>query len=505
VSPLGRPTGDALGPRSLDTPSRYRPLRLPRQHRATAWVLAVAGPAVITLGLLPFKSTFRTAGVLFCTLLVVVAVGVLGGVRPALLAVVLGFLSGAFFFAPPYRDPSAGNPIDLVALIAFVVVGGSVGVLVDDLTTLVEEQTALRRVATLVARAAPPEELFAVVTEEVGRHLRVDQTRMGRYHGEGMVTIVAGWSRAGGDVPLEASRVLDGRNISTFVSETGRPARMDSYADATGAVADDARKMGFRSAVGAPIVVHDHLWGVMIAASTSARRMPGGTEARLAAFTDLVATAIANAESQADLAASRARIVATADETRRRIERDLHDGAQQRLVSLALALGSAQTTVPAELVELKEELAAVVEGLAKALEDLQEIARGIHPAILAEGGLRPALKNLARRSPIPVELDIQAASRLPRPVEVAAYYVVSETLTNAAKYAHATVIRVDVEAIDRALRVCVRDDGDGGADPTRGSGLIGLRDRVEALGGAITVQSPPGAGTSVEVKLPFND
>jgi len=375
----------------------------------------------------------------------------------------------------------------------------------DELARLAEQQAALRRVATLVARAASPDELFAAVTEEVGQLASVEFTRLCRYGFDGTVTIVAGWSRSGDYVAAPVRQLLGGKNVSTFVFETGRPARMDSYADGSGPVAAAALEAGFRSAVGTPIVVEGRLWGVMIAASNVEQPLPPDTEARLADFTDLVATAIANAESRADLAASRARIVGAADETRRQIERDLHDGAQQRLVSLALELRAAQRAVPRELGELKAELSRVSEGLASALDGLREIARGIHPAILAEGGLGPALKTLARRSVIPVVLDVQAEARLPERVEVAAYFVVSETLTNAAKHAHASVVHVDVEAVDHVLRLSIRDDGAGGADPARGSGLVGLKDRVEALGGTISVQSAFGAGTSVDVELPLDD
>ena len=216
-------------------------------------------------------------------------------------------------------------------------------------------------------------------------------------------------------------------------------------------------------------------------------------------------TAIANAENLTELTASRARVVAAADETRRRIERDLHDGAQQRLVCLSLALQAAQAAVPPQLGELEGELERVAKELAGVLEDLQEMARGIHPAILARGGLEPALKTLARRCTVPVELDVRGVARLPERVEVAAYYVVAEALTNAAKHAHASVVHVDVEAADHALGLRVRDDGNGGADPARGTGLIGLKDRVEALGGTITVHSPVSAGTSLRAEFPLPD
>ncbi len=224
----------------------------------------------------------------------------------------------------------------------------------------------------------------------------------------------------------------------------------------------------------------------------------------MASFTELVGTAIANAESRAELTASRARVVAAADDARRRIERDLHDSTQQRLVAVGLELRAAQAIVPPELSELTGQVAKTVEGLTAAVNDLQEVSRGIHPAILSRGGLGPALRTLARRSALPVELDLGADRRLPERVEVAVYYVTSEALTNAAKHANASVVHVNLEANDATVRLSIRDDGVGGADPTRGSGLVGLRDRVEALSGIIEVTSPAGSGTALVVRIPLD-
>jgi signal transduction histidine kinase len=491
--------------------SRWLRQRQPTR-RATAWVLAVAGPLLIGLGSLPIRSSFGLAGVLFCSLLVVVAVALIGGVRPALLAVVIGVLVGAAVFARPLGGHRVFHPGDGVALAAFVVVGAALGVLIDELAVYAEErgallsvEAALRRLATLVARAAPRQEVFAAATEEAGRLLGVDHSHLGRYEPDGTVTIVAVWSRTGDLFPVGGRWSLGGRNLATSVFETGRPARIDSYADASGPRGVATREGGMASGVGTPVIVEGHLWGVMATHSTVEQPLPAHTEARLASFTELLATAIANAESRADLAASRARIVAAGDDARRRIERDLHDGAQQRLVTLGLELRAAQAAVPPELGELKGELSHVAEALTGVLDELREIARGLHPAILAEGGLAPALKALARRSPIPVECEVRAQAQLPERVEAAAYYVVSEALTNAAKHAHASVVHVDVEEFDHLLRLCVRDDGAGGADPIRGSGLVGLKDRVEALGGTIAVESPPGAGTAVYAELPLDD
>jgi signal transduction histidine kinase len=250
--------------------------------------------------------------------------------------------------------------------------------------------------------------------------------------------------------------------------------------------------------------VEGRLWGVTSVTSKQPEPLPAGTEAHIADFTELVATAIANADSRAELAASRVRIVTAADQTRRRIERDLHDGIQQRLVSLGLDLRAVRTAVPAEPPALGTQLAQIAEGLGEALSELQELSRGIHPAILSEGGLGAAVKVLARRSALPVELGVDLQQRLPAPVEVAAYYVVAEALTNAAKHAHASVAHVDVQAGDGRLHLSVADDGVGGADPARGSGLVGLTDRVQALGGTITVHSPVGEGTTLLIDLPFD-
>jgi signal transduction histidine kinase len=244
----------------------------------------------------------------------------------------------------------------------------------------------------------------------------------------------------------------------------------------------------------------------MVAGFTHPEHLPEDTEARLAGFTELIATTIANAEAQAEVTASRARTVAAADQARRRIERDLHDGAQQRLVSVTLELRAARAAIPPELGRLGADLAHIETGLSDALEELREIARGIHPGILAEGGLAVALRALARRSPVPVEIDMRAEGRLPEHVEVSAYYVVAEALTNVVRHADASAVTVGIDAgaADGVLRVTVRDDGSGGAGFARGTGLVGLKDRVEALGGRISLHSPPGEGTTLRAELPLS-
>jgi signal transduction histidine kinase len=374
----------------------------------------------------------------------------------------------------------------------------------EQLARLADEQSALRRVATLVAERAPPTAVFEAVVAEVGRLGPTDAAALSRYEVDGTITVIGDWSKSGGYRPIGTRHPIDAGTLAAQILETGQPARLDSYVGMSGSVVDAIRGLGWRASVGAPLTVEGRLWGVLAIGSTTDQPLPPGTESGLAEFAALVAAAIANAESRAELNASRARIVATADATRRRIERDLHDGVQQRLVSLALELRTAEQVVPDELHDQRAALARAADGLTGVLNELREIARGIHPAILAEGGLGPALKTLARRSVVPVELELPAELRLPEAIEVAAYYVVSETMTNAAKHAHASVVHVAVEVDDRLLRVSVRDDGRGGADPDAGSGLVGLKDRAEAMSGTLSLQSPPGAGTSLQVDLPLD-
>jgi len=375
----------------------------------------------------------------------------------------------------------------------------------DELTRLAQEQAALRRVATLVARGIDPAEIFSAVAGEFGRLLDADNAGISRFDPDGSSVVIMG--SVGADaatVPIGTRVEIPDYFAVAVVWRTGRSAQVDEdvWDGLPGPAADRLRKLGIRSMVASPIIVESRLWGVV---NASSRRGPFPSDAadRLADFTELLATAVGNAGSRGELAASRARVVAAADQARRRIERDLHDGTQQRLVPLGLELRLAQSMVPAGLPELETEVGRVADELTGVVEDLREIARGIHPAILSEGGLGPALRTLARRAAVAVELEVAGIRRLPEPVEVAAYYVVSEALTNATKHADASVVRVAVEERDDGLHLLVCDDGAGGADPARGSGLIGLRDRVEALGGSLEISSPPGEGTLISVQLPL--
>jgi GAF domain-containing protein len=365
---------------------------------------------------------------------------------------------------------------------------------------LAEEQAALRRVAMLVAAEAPPEEAFAAVADEAGRLFLVDVANLYRYEPDGTATVVAS---AGGRFVIGTRLKLAGRNGPTLVYQTGRAARIESFDDASGPLGAEARQRGVRSAVATPVMVEGRLWGVLGVGTSTEQPLPPDAEARLVSFAELVATAIANAESRSELAASRRRIVAASDQARRRIERDLHDGTQQRLVSLGLAARLAETDVGAGRDDLRAELSRIAAGLADAVAELQEVSRGIHPAILSERGLGPALRTLARRSAVPVDLDVTASARFPEPVEIAAYYVASEALANAMKHARASHVEISLAARDGSLLLSIRDDGIGGADPARGSGLAGLTDRVEALGGSIQLHSAAGAGTHIAVDLPL--
>ncbi|MCW3016723.1 MAG: Histidine kinase [Solirubrobacterales bacterium] len=421
-------------------------------------------------------------------------------------AVMAGRLAGGDLAV---RMPDTGS-MEIGALErAFNTMAGSLEESRDELRLLADEQAALRRVATLVARRVASSEVFNAVAVEVGRLFAADTTWLFQCESDGTSTIVA----VHGDIPERVARIgqrLDFPEDSLVarVTRTGRAGRRDDPAEGSHDVAARAAELGIRSGIAAPIVVEGRVWGAMLLARRLTEPAPLGAEDRLNDFTELVATAIANADSRAQLAASRARVVAAGDESRRRIERDLHDGTQQRLVSLGLELRAAEARVPAELPALKGQIAHAATGLAGAVEDLQEIARGIHPAILSKGGLGPALRTLARRSAVPVKLSLPPDRRLPERAEAASYYVVAEALTNAAKHARASGVRidldidVDVEDNPAIVRLMIRDDGIGGADPGRGSGLVGLRDRVEALGGTLEIASPSGVGTSLRVEIP---
>ena len=367
------------------------------------------------------------------------------------------------------------------------------------LSRLADSQAALRRVATLVARERQPADVFGAVAEEARGLTGSDITAILQRRSDEMATLVAGAGAPYSDLPAGSPVPTGPGSISALVRDSGRPARLDRFETDAGPLAAYLHRLGVHSAVGAPILVEGRLWGVLLAGSSEP--LPANVEPRLAEFAELAAVAISNAGARAALAGSRARIVTAADETRRRIERDLHDGIQQRLVSLGLELRDAQFAIAERPGEAQRKIDAVAAGLTRTLDDLREISRGIHPAILA-GGLAPALKALARRSSVPVELDIGTLDPVPEPTQVAAYYIVSEAFTNAAKHGRASVVRLRAARENGTIHIAVTDDGVGGADPERGSGLIGLSDRIGAIGGKLAIDSPPGRGTSIVAELP---
>jgi signal transduction histidine kinase len=497
------------------------------RETTTGLVVGAAAIAVASVLIALLKGVVHPLGLTSLYLLAIFPIAIRWGFLAAGIAAVASFLTYEFFFVSPLHslriaDSDTGGALLIAIVTAYVVSelarraherAREAEQAQHQSRGLAAEQEALRRVATLVAQGVGTGEVFEAVTREVGMQCDADLARMERFEPDGTVTALAAWSRSGeAHLAVGTRFALEGASIAVRVHETGRPARVDSFVGASGPIADEAQELGIRSSVGCPLVVGGQTWGVIAASTTSKVPFPPDTESRIAEFTALAATAIANAQANEELRqvaeelrASRARIVATADETRRRIERDLHDGAQQRLVSLALQLGEAQAAVPPELPEVEARLKDIGAEIREVLDDLQEMGRGLHPAILAQGGLGPALKTLARRSAVPVGLDVNTEGRLPEHIEIGAYYVVSEALTNAAKHADASSVAIEAEAVDGVLRVSVRDDGVGGADFAGGSGLVGLKDRVEALGGRIAVESAAGAGTSIRVELPLSE
>ena len=371
----------------------------------------------------------------------------------------------------------------------------------SQLHELLGEQAALRRVATMVAGDTPAATLFNRVCEELGTVLDVKSTDMIRYDDDGSVTVVGAWAASGTPTfpPGERFPVEDG-TVTGKLHRTGVPQRVDDYAEVEGELAERLRAAGIRSVVGAPINFAGELWGGIMATSERPGVFPADTEQRIADFAELVTAALANVDAREKLAASRARIVAAADAARRRIERDLHDGAQQRLVSLALSLRMVQENLEGDS-EAARELTAARSELDEALEELRELARGIHPTVLSDRGLEAALVGLADRSPVPVDLETDGCDLLPAPLQTTAYFVVAEALTNAFKHAGCDRVEVSVGVDDGWALVDVSDDGVGGTDPATGSGLRGLADRVSALGGTLGIDSPPGGGTTISARI----
>ena len=371
----------------------------------------------------------------------------------------------------------------------------------ESLAQLADEQAALRRVATLVAEGVEPDAIFSAVGEEIGRLFGSTITTVGRFEPDAEALVALGVGTGNKGVPIGSRWEIDDLLASGQVFRTGRSVRVDEvdWSAVRGELGPIGDRLAVASTVASPIFVEGHLWGVVSVSDNKA--LPEDAEERLEKFSELIATAIANAENSAELAASRRRIVTAADDARRRIERDLHDGIQQRLIALSFRARAMTRKPPDELPDIAAELS---EGLKDVSDELREVSRGIHPTILTEAGLGPALRALARRSDVPVDVDVNLDDRLPTQVEAAAYYIASEALTNVAKHADAKVVQLAAAHDEQILMLEIRDDGIGGVDTTRGSGILGLTDRVEALGGTISIASPPRGGTTLSVRLPLN-
>jgi PAS domain S-box-containing protein len=373
----------------------------------------------------------------------------------------------------------------------------------DDLHGLADEQAALRRVATLVARGTDSAAVFEAVCAEMGELIGATGVNLVHFTPDGFNVTMAGWSVCDTHVPTGTRLPIGADTINGLIHRTVAPARFDSYEESSSELAAVIRQCGIRSEVGAPVIVEGKVWGALIAGTDSDELLPAGAELRVASFAELIATAVSNATTRSELIASRARIVTASDEARRRIERDLHDGAQQRLVALGLDLQAVEMSIPPDLQEARSGLERVQREIEAVLEGVRELSQGLHPALLSQGGLGPSLRALARRSPIQVNLDVVVEKRPPETIETAAYYVVSEALTNAAKHSEATEMSVTVTSAGNALRVTIADNGIGGAEASAGSGLVGLIDRVEALGGRFALDSPLNEGTRISIELPL--
>jgi signal transduction histidine kinase len=370
-----------------------------------------------------------------------------------------------------------------------------------EVSRLADEQAALRRVATLVARGSAPGDVFARVAEEVGRLLGVESAWMQCYEPDGNATVVAMWGQLADAFPVGTHLDLKGENVSAIVRDTGQPARIDDYSHVTSPMATHARESGVRTAVGSPIVVDGELWGSVTAVTLREKPLPADAESRIGEFTELVATAISNVQARSELADSRARIVAATDEERRRVVRDLHDGAQQRLVHTVVTLKLARRALDDDAGAAPALVTEALKHAEEATAELRELAHGILPSVLTRGGLRAGVVALASRMPVPVEIGV-SVERFPSAVEATAYFIVAEALTNVAKHAHARHAEVTARVTEGALQVHVSDDGVGGARPD-GGGLLGLADRLGVLDGSLRVDSPCDGGTLIAAEIPI--
>jgi signal transduction histidine kinase len=494
------------------------------RQRGTGLIVGAAAIAVVSGVIAVLDQHIDPAALTGLYLLAIFPVAIGWGFLVAGVVAVASFVTFGLFFAPPLHSFRAVESDTAAALVISLVTAYVVSELArraqeqarvarlrareaesaqTEHRRLADEQAALRRVATLVAQAVPTAEVFEAVTREVGLQCDADLARMERFEPDRTVTAIAAWNRSG-DAHLAVGRgfVLEGASIAAQVYETGRPARVDSFAGASGPIARESLALGIRSSVGCPIVVGGRPWGVIAASSRREAPFPANTESRIADFTELVAAAVSNAEAQAGLVASRARLVGAADDARRRVVRDLHDGAQQRLVHAIITLKLARRAYGSGDEEgAKTLVGEALDETEEANAELRELAHGILPSVLSRGGLAAGVDALVSRVDIPVSVDVPK-ERFPPEIEATAYFVAAEALTNVAKHSGAHGANVSAWVDDSVLHLDVRDDGVGGAR-TDGSGLLGLQDRVSALGGRLRIESAPGDGTRVAATLPL--
>ena len=473
---------------------------------ATVFCVFVVATAIIALGEKYVPILLLSAAYLIA----IIPVAVLFGLGAGLAIALVGAVACDFFFFRRIGGIPASDGTDVLVFVLFfvaAVIGSWLGTSFrrrHDL--LARDQAALRHIAALVGRRVSPTDIFATIAEEVARNSSVALAHIGRYEPDGTISIVASWGIAGRDgygaLPPGERLRLDGPSVEALVHQFERPARLEQFDGVPGQIAEIVRRSGVRCEVGCPILVDGRVWGAMVVSSTSPKPLPPETEERIVNFAELASVAVSHAETRVALVDSRSRLVASADKARERIERDLHDSVQQQLISVAMRLHNASPR-GGDPDALNRTLKASEAALAEIIEEIRLIVHGLLPPVLTQAGLVPALRALARRYPIPVHVHIDIPGRLPKEIENATYFVMCEALTNAAKHSSATVVDLSLLAVDGRLLGCVEDDGIGGADASVGSGLSGVADRVEALGGWLSLSSPPGEGTVVRIELPL--
>ena len=409
-----------------------------------------------------------------------------------------GAIVAARFGAEPCPPETESRIAQFADLVATAIANAEARAEVERLAA---EQAALRRVATLVAEGAPRTAVFDAVAAEVEGLLGADRVSLSRYEPGAEITVLAHRGSGAELVPRGSRLSLEGNNVQEMVGRTERPARMDNFEEVHGPIAEVQRTMGVRGVVAVPVVVDGRVWGVIGASWVGEEPPPVDTEERMAQFAGLLETAIANADSRGQLDASRGRLVTAADEARRRLVRDLHDGAQQRLVHTIVTLKLVERALGTHVGDARQLVGDALELAEQSNRELRELAHGILPAVLERGGLRAGVDAFVGRLDLPVRLDVPA-ERVPAEIEASAYFIVAQALTNVVKHAHAEHAQVAVSVQKGVLRVQVRDDGIGGADPD-GHGLVGLGDRATALGGRLEIESPPDGGTLLAATLPL--